>query len=396
MAQAQVTTTTVNGDTVLSVTPNDSKTIRLNTNNTYVDRDIVVNIEGKCNYFPIPESIVTVATSSTKGTAPLNTSYGTTDITISADSTVEWIEGAAYAFIVNTTMVAASATRNVRVRIGTSGAWIPVLDSSGAALGGSSYFLKNQTRVLIYKTTYQSTGALHMITDSNSDTTYLLRNYLPYTAGEALTAGWLAVDVNNTLKKLIGGIAFNYDKGVYYVGSNIASGSTGNNNYQQYYNIANIATNHTSFTNGAVGKPLYLSGSIDGNTFTVDSSNYLTVAPATANKVYMFLGVLYSATNLNLMPWHPLFVYKDNKLKTCAQTMLDAPADTKVTNTLATTTKTYLTGTATATTNTGTQNFDTGVYLTTTAGQVNATTYKVNEGAVIAYNATTGCLEVTT
>lgn len=71
-------------------------------------------------------------------------------------------------------------------------------------------------------------------------------------------------------------------------------------------------------------------------------------------------------------------------------------ADTKVTNTLATTTKTYLTGTATATTNTGTQNFDTGVYLTTTAGQVNATTYKVNEGAVIAYNASTGCLEVTT
>lgn len=50
--------------------------------------------------------------------------------------------------------------------------------------------------------------------------------------------------------------------------------------------------------------------------------------------------------------------------------------DTKVTNTLATTTKAYVTGTTSATTNTGTQVFDTGVYLDTTAGQLVATTFK--------------------
>lgn len=50
--------------------------------------------------------------------------------------------------------------------------------------------------------------------------------------------------------------------------------------------------------------------------------------------------------------------------------------DTKVTNTLATTTKAYVTGTTSATTNTGTQIFDTGVYLDTTAGQLVATTFK--------------------
>lgn len=51
------------------------------------------------------------------------------------------------------------------------------------------------------------------------------------------------------------------------------------------------------------------------------------------------------------------------------------PTDTKVTNTLATTTKAYLTGTTSSTTNTGTQIFDTGVYLGTTAGELVATTF---------------------
>ena len=50
--------------------------------------------------------------------------------------------------------------------------------------------------------------------------------------------------------------------------------------------------------------------------------------------------------------------------------------DTKVTNTLAATTKAYITGTTSAATNTGTLVFDTGVYLDTTAGQLTATTFK--------------------
>jgi hypothetical protein len=56
-------------------------------------------------------------------------------------------------------------------------------------------------------------------------------------------------------------------------------------------------------------------------------------------------------------------------------TQQDNNTDTKVTNTLATTTKAYVTGTTSATTNTSTQVFDTGVYLDTTAGQLTATTF---------------------
>ena len=54
------------------------------------------------------------------------------------------------------------------------------------------------------------------------------------------------------------------------------------------------------------------------------------------------------------------------------------PGDTKVTNTLATTTKAYVTGTTSDTTNTGTQIFDTGVYLDTTAGRLSATSFSEN------------------
>lgn len=57
--------------------------------------------------------------------------------------------------------------------------------------------------------------------------------------------------------------------------------------------------------------------------------------------------------------------------------------DTKVTNTLATTTKAYVTGTTSATTNTGTQVFDTGVYLDTTAGTLVANTFKTSTGIEI-------------
>ena len=73
-------------------------------------------------------------------------------------------------------------------------------------------------------------------------------------------------------------------------------------------------------------------------------------------------------------------------------------SDTKVTNTLGTTTKFYITGTNSDKTNTGTQYFDTGVYVSTTAGELVATKFtgalngnantasKVNNNLIIKLN----------
>lgn len=67
--------------------------------------------------------------------------------------------------------------------------------------------------------------------------------------------------------------------------------------------------------------------------------------------------------------------------------------DVNVTNTLGTTTKYYVTGTTSSTTNTGTQIFDTGIYATTTSGQLNATSFKINEKVTLQFNPSTNALD---
>ena len=70
--------------------------------------------------------------------------------------------------------------------------------------------------------------------------------------------------------------------------------------------------------------------------------------------------------------------------------------DTKQNVTLATTTKAFITGVSTTPTSTAqalTGLADTGVYLTTTAGEINATQFKVNEHCTMQYNSTKSSLD---
>ena len=70
--------------------------------------------------------------------------------------------------------------------------------------------------------------------------------------------------------------------------------------------------------------------------------------------------------------------------------------DTKQNITLKTTTKGFITAVETTPTGTAAAQpgiADTGVYLTTTAGQINAKTYKVDEAVTLQYNSTTKSLD---
>ena len=116
--------------------------------------------------FVITEDMVTVTTDATKWVAPYNTSYWYTNIEIKADAGIWWVEGAIYSFIVNTEMVVASAYRNVRVRI-WNGAYIPMKNRANSILAGSSYMTKWRTQFFVYKTVYESWGALHMTVDTS-------------------------------------------------------------------------------------------------------------------------------------------------------------------------------------------------------------------------------------
>lgn len=147
----------------------------------------VAQFQQENKYFVITEDIVTVEQDSVYGVAPYNTSYYHTNITINENAGIRWVEGGLYQFVVDTSMVVDSQHRNVRVRIGSSGDWKPVMNASGTVLAGVSYFLKNQFRIFCYKSTYQNNGAIHLESDDN--TTY---NKLE----NILSANSLTVDSN--------------------------------------------------------------------------------------------------------------------------------------------------------------------------------------------------------
>ena len=135
------------------------------------------------NYFLVTEDIVTVSTDATKWVAPYNTSYWYTNIDIDASSGIVWKEWAVYTFDVDTEMVVASAYRNVRVKI-WNWAYIPVMWTSGI-IAWSSYFTKANMRQYQYSTKYQSWGALHLFTDSN--TTYSVMSTAEIDTGTCTT-----------------------------------------------------------------------------------------------------------------------------------------------------------------------------------------------------------------
>lgn len=86
-------------------------------------------------YFVISEDMFTLDTEQVYGTAPYSTSYYYTNITINEDSGVQWIEGAMYLFLLDT-KVATSSYRNVRLRIGEEGRWIPLMNNDGTIAAG--------------------------------------------------------------------------------------------------------------------------------------------------------------------------------------------------------------------------------------------------------------------
>ena len=151
-----------------------------NTLTAWENIKISNNVISANNAFIITEDDVTVSTDDTKWVSPYNTSYGYTNIDISANAGIEWREWAIYSFVVNTEMVVASDYRNVRVRIWNWN-YIPMKNRGNSILSWSSYMTKGRTQFFVYKTVYETWGALHMTVDTS---------YSSMSASEATT--WTA------------------------------------------------------------------------------------------------------------------------------------------------------------------------------------------------------------
>lgn len=135
--------------------------------------------------FVITTDMLTITTDTTKGVAPYNTSYGYTNIEISADAGIKWVEGAIYQFVL-TAVIGESANRNGRIRIGSDGAWIPICSDTGAIVACYSYLTSTKSHQWTYKSNVITTGALCYHTDTNSTYDYLV-NTIPSAATGSAT-----------------------------------------------------------------------------------------------------------------------------------------------------------------------------------------------------------------
>jgi len=129
-------------------------------------------------YYVITEDMFDINYNSTLGQSPYSTSYGYSEITISDDVGVEWKNGAVYRFALDT-KIAKAPYRNVRVRIGENGTWIPITSYAGSASAQYGIFVKGHNTTFCYETKYISTGALtHMNYDTNTTYAYLANTVL--------------------------------------------------------------------------------------------------------------------------------------------------------------------------------------------------------------------------
>lgn len=271
--------------------------------------------------FVITEDMFDLEYDDTKGVAPYSTSYGYTNVTIHDDAGVEWVEGASYSFVLDT-KISDSTYRNVRVRIGESGDWKPLMSRGGVITVGSTYFTKVVNVPYRYQTNYQQNGALHVV---EYNTTYTINYSLDngqHTGGVgayAITRYSLCMQkpdmtwekITNTSKNYTTYVNKKVNKNgfllnhIRYYGTtmNIANGALIANNvmYTKSASVdASYSFNCSTTPNWGVGKQVYLVGTIgDDGLFYLDENQWWSVELPTSNdgKLYIRIGLTYNATN---------------------------------------------------------------------------------------------------
>jgi hypothetical protein len=130
------------------------------------------------------------------------------------------------------------------------------------------------------------------------------------TAGAAITAKNIIVARASDGKYVhlkTNKVAFDVRYPILYANADIASGSTGNNNYDVFA-IAIATTQNLTLT---AYKPVYIKGTLSGYTFTTLGTAPLTqTIPSSADGyVYILLGIAYSTTNIYLSLDHRMFAF---------------------------------------------------------------------------------------
>ena len=138
-------------------------------------------------------------------------------------------------------------------------------------------------------------------------------------AAAAVTKAHLIAGTAAGYKNLAASLAFDLAYPILYASGAISAGATAKTSYEAYPDV-NFSTTGT-IESGTAAKILWLKGTVEGNTFTIAASNWLTtVVPAEEDGMYYIpLGVMSSATAGYFATSNRLYAYLDGAFQ---------PADT--------------------------------------------------------------------
>lgn len=128
--------------------------------------------------------------------------------------------------------------------------------------------------------------------------------------GTKIIGGNIIVGINGLYHHLKEGTAFDITYPILYLNGDCNASATTTNTYDIIHFIS-TTTQNTSWT---AYKPVYIKGSLSGNTFTPISTTPLlqTVPTSEDNYYYMLLGIATATNTIYLQERHPIFAYRFN------------------------------------------------------------------------------------
>ena len=134
-------------------------------------------------------------------------------------------------------------------------------------------------------------------------------------AAEALIAGGIVVGTSEGYKKVASGVAFDITYPILYWTTALDSGATSSTyGYYAYpsVNLTNTVSGITVTSNSIV----YLTGTLNGTTFTIASPVLTSTQPSSANNLYYIpIGISYSSTQVNFHPQNVIYAYQGGKFQ---------------------------------------------------------------------------------
>lgn len=222
---------------------------------------------------------------------------------------------------------------------GYGNASLQLKDSSGNNVGGNNPVFSMTTRVTTH---YPAGSIIQMTFDGNNwrtagwyntnnydrhqiaNAVRVAENYSAYVIGGYSGSGYkkiaanLEIDLSHPVAYLNQGNASNQTYAV-------ASGGTSTNFYTAIPSVNVRTTNGVSNWTGTQYAPLYLKGTMNGNTFKVHSDMFTTTVPSsTDNCVYMYVGLMYSTYQVNFDSHADLYAFLDGKFRQVTPTEIVA------------------------------------------------------------------------